>query len=545
MVSWIERITGSQTRLSPKQEFEEKLKEIDKLIEEFEFDQNVSGIAHHNQGELDEEFCKLITLSNRLKSISLNPILRNWKNLSFIARDIISTLLILKKNNLNPEQIKEIRASIEEQIIGCEFRLYPPPLKFIAIKYHRAINSKYFITKMVYGLTVSSSISLFVFVTCFSARWVIQHSKYDSKNLIGQTKLPKSSTNSTEDSTNKPEIPTNIQIFQFKNYLSQLKEERKTLDEKIRIEKIQNGNNEEENKEVSDNLKDLEKKRQATQIKIEDIEKKKATLQKEKEKEKNLDLISLIIIAISVGALGSTISMIVRIQEFDSAEKNYNDPSIPILIGIYRPLIGASFSLFIFSLVSAEIISIQHLVQTPSKKMFFYISISFVAGFSERFARSLIQKTEETFIKQTEENLVEKDNEYKNELLEEIDKLKPAQEPLKNEVPLYTLAVENLTPAEKDELLSIIESTSLKIQSTEKGVLEADDLAKGIVLIGTIAKLAEQSIKLAKAIMKWRQERKTAEKTTSGKLQRQGLPPIDLNTATDQEITNKLILNLT
>ncbi len=114
--------------------------------------------------------------------------------------------------------------------------------------------------------------------------------------------------------------------------------------------------------------------------------------------------------------------MIVRIQEFDSAEKNYNDPSIPILIGIYRPLIGASFSLFIFSLVSAGIISIDHIIKGQNKQIFFYISISFVAGFSERFARSFIKKTEDTFIKQTEETLVEKNKEYKNELLEEIDK---------------------------------------------------------------------------------------------------------------------------
>ncbi len=535
MVSWIERITGSQTRLSPKQEFEDKLKEIDKLVEEFEFDQNVSGIAHDNQEELYEEFCQLITLSNRLKSISLNPILRNWKNLSFIAKDILSTLLILKKNNLSPEQIKEIRVSIEEQIIGCELRFYPPPIKFLTIKYHRAINSKYFITKMVYGLTISSFVSLFIFVTCFTVRWVSLRPKSGAKNTIGQRELL---------------------INQLDKYLSQLEEEKQEIDDKILIENnkiTENENTEEQNQE---RLKKLEHDRLKIQKKIENTEKnleenkaikqgEKQEIKDEKEEEKNIDLISLIIIATSSGALGSTISMIVRIQEFDSAEKNYNDPSIPILIGIYRPLIGASFSLFIFSLVSAEIISIEKLVQTPSKKMFFYISISFVAGFSERFARSFIQKTEETFIKQTEETLVEKNKEYKNELLQEIDKLKPAQEPLKNEVPLYTLAVENLTPAEKDELLLIIESTSLKIQSTEKGVLGVDDLAKGIVLIGTVAKLTEQSIKLAKAIMKWRQERKTAEKTTSGKLQRQGLAPIDLNTATDQEITNKLILNLT
>ena len=155
---------------------------------------------------------------------------------------------------------------------------------------------------------------------------------------------------------------------------------------------------------------------------IEETTKKIEKARQKAEEEIHVDLILLLIIAISAGALGSTISMIVRIQEFDSAEKNYNDPSIPILIGIYRPLIGASFSLFIFSLVSAGIISIDHIIKGQNKQIFFYISISFVAGFSERFARSFIKKTEDTFIKQTEETLVEKNKEYKNELLEEIDK---------------------------------------------------------------------------------------------------------------------------
>ncbi len=105
-----------------------------------------------------------------------------------------------------------------------------------------------------------------------------------------------------------------------------------------------------------------------------------------------------------------------------------------------------------------------------------------------------------------------------------------------NEVPLCTLTVENLTPAEGEELLSAIKLTSVQIQSEDKRILGVDDIAEGIFLIGTIAKLAEQSIKLAKAIIKWRQNRKKAGKTTSGKLQRKERPPIDLKTATDEEI---------
>ena len=314
MVSWIERITGPQTKLSPKQKFENKLKEIDKLVEEFEFDQNVSGIAHHNQEELYAEFCKLITLSNRLKSISLNPILRNWKSLSFIAKDIISTLLILKKNNLSPEQIKEIRVSIEEQIIECELRFYPPPTKFLSINHNRAMNSKYFIRKMVYGLTISSSVSLFIFVACFGVRWVILQSK--QKDFEWELRFNKRELAELRNDNN--EIKKDIEI-----------ETKKELPDQAIINDL--------NDRKKSNDKNIEQKTKS----IKEVEQKA-------EEEMHVDLILLLIIAISSGALGSTISMIVRIQEFDSAEKNYNDPSIPILIGIYRPLIGASFSLFIF-----------------------------------------------------------------------------------------------------------------------------------------------------------------------------------------------------
>ncbi len=105
-----------------------------------------------------------------------------------------------------------------------------------------------------------------------------------------------------------------------------------------------------------------------------------------------------------------------------------------------------------------------------------------------------------------------------------------------SKVPLCSLTVENLTPAEKEELLSAIKLTSVQIQSEPERVLGVDDVAGAIVLLGVVAQLAEQSIKVAKAIIKWRRDRKKAGKKITGKLQPPGRPPLNLETATDEEI---------
>ena len=308
MLNWLKKNLGIQTGLSPKEEFENDLKEIEKLTREFELNNN-QQIVPKEQDCLHVEFCKLIIISTQLKTISLNPCLRSWKNLSFIAKELISALLILKKK-INSEQIKEIRQSIEKEIIVYQTKLNPVK-RFFSLRYYEASESKHFVGKLVYGLFVSSFISvtfLAVFITVIT-----------TANIIVKQ----------------------IEIAQGQD----------SIDRKM------------------------------------------------------IDATSLIVIVISSGSLGSIISIFVRIDEFDREDiNNYNDPSVPILIGLFRPLIGASFSLFAFSLVSTGIIPLDRLVEEPaqnsaqSPKIFFYISISFVAGFSERLGPKLIGQTEKVVI---------------------------------------------------------------------------------------------------------------------------------------------------
>ncbi|MEL6940372.1 MAG: bZIP transcription factor [Cyanobacteria bacterium J06598_1] len=105
---------------------------------------------------------------------------------------------------------------------------------------------------------------------------------------------------------------------------------------------------------------------------------------------------SLILLAVSMGALGSTISVIVRANTFiRQAQENDNDL---FLTGFFRPFVGMSFAIFCVALVEAGIFSgIFDLTnRKDTDRTYFYVAIAFVAGFSERLVRDVVIKTEDT-----------------------------------------------------------------------------------------------------------------------------------------------------
>ncbi len=111
--------------------------------------------------------------------------------------------------------------------------------------------------------------------------------------------------------------------------------------------------------------------------------------------EQNKQTISLILVVIIFGALGSTISVIVRaeaiIKNFDS-----KDGSL-FFTGFFNPIIGMSFAIFLFTLLESGMVKIN-LIDNTENKIYMYIAISFVAGFSERLVKDLIGKTEQVFV---------------------------------------------------------------------------------------------------------------------------------------------------
>ena len=96
-----------------------------------------------------------------------------------------------------------------------------------------------------------------------------------------------------------------------------------------------------------------------------------------------------------MGAFGSILSIMLRIQDFSGLRGAY--ASTLFFTGFLKPLIGSIFSLFVLSIISSEILPLNYEF-INEKAFYFYSTISFVAGFSERFARDLISKAEETIV---------------------------------------------------------------------------------------------------------------------------------------------------
>jgi hypothetical protein len=97
----------------------------------------------------------------------------------------------------------------------------------------------------------------------------------------------------------------------------------------------------------------------------------------------------LVLITI-IGALGSVTSIMVRLQDFNA--QHSEKPGALVLFGFFKPIIGMFFALFAYALFNAGLV--PAVVPPEGKAIYFYITIAYVAGFSERFAADLIAQVE-------------------------------------------------------------------------------------------------------------------------------------------------------
>lgn len=100
---------------------------------------------------------------------------------------------------------------------------------------------------------------------------------------------------------------------------------------------------------------------------------------------------ALFMVAIA-GALGSIVSIMVRIHDFSDVKKS--DPIILLLTGFFKPVIGASFAMFVFVIMKSGIIPISIQDKTAN---YFFLAVAFIAGFSERFATDVMSSAEKQF----------------------------------------------------------------------------------------------------------------------------------------------------
>ncbi|WP_414623567.1 hypothetical protein [Calothrix sp. CCY 0018] len=100
-------------------------------------------------------------------------------------------------------------------------------------------------------------------------------------------------------------------------------------------------------------------------------------------------------LAVSMGALGSAISVIVRANKFIAQGKE--GQSDLFFTGFFRPIVGMSFAIFTVALIESGIFSgILTIAQKESRNVYLYMAIAFVAGFSERLVEDVVLKTENT-----------------------------------------------------------------------------------------------------------------------------------------------------
>jgi hypothetical protein len=99
----------------------------------------------------------------------------------------------------------------------------------------------------------------------------------------------------------------------------------------------------------------------------------------------NMDATLLVLVGLT-GALGSVVSVMYRIDQF--TDDSSSGPLRLFFTGLFKPIIGVGFALFVFAALSAKLTPL--LQPAPGTEAYFFAAIGFLAGFVEKFAPDLI-----------------------------------------------------------------------------------------------------------------------------------------------------------
>ncbi len=156
---------------------------------------------------------------------------------------------------------------------------------------------------------------------------------------------------------------------------------------------------------IKDDLKSIsEKERKALEKEIQEEVKKIPAVQLEEIKKQIIfdktffeSPVFRIAIAVSMGGLGSAISVIVRAKKF--IEQGKEGKSDLFFTGFFRPIVGMSFAIFAVALIESGIFSsIFTTAKEEERKVYLYMAIAFIVGFSERLVEDVVMKTENTLM---------------------------------------------------------------------------------------------------------------------------------------------------
>jgi hypothetical protein len=93
------------------------------------------------------------------------------------------------------------------------------------------------------------------------------------------------------------------------------------------------------------------------------------------------------------GCLGGVVSLLMRLAEFDKTRGKSKE--FLILSGGTQPLVGGVFAAVIAALIISEVITVSGISQSP--KLWLFVVVGFISGFSERFTRSMLGIAENRF----------------------------------------------------------------------------------------------------------------------------------------------------
>jgi len=100
-------------------------------------------------------------------------------------------------------------------------------------------------------------------------------------------------------------------------------------------------------------------------------------------------------LAVSMGALASSVSVIVRANKF--IEQSKEGQSDLFFTGFFRPIVGMSFAIFAVALIESGVFSgIFTIAKPENRNVYLYMAIAFMAGFSERLVEDVVLRTEDT-----------------------------------------------------------------------------------------------------------------------------------------------------
>jgi len=110
-----------------------------------------------------------------------------------------------------------------------------------------------------------------------------------------------------------------------------------------------------------------------------------------------------------IGAVGAVVSVMQRITSNSLRPRFYAGSKLLLLMGGFRPIVGAVFAGALALLVLGEILPVE-VPPTPddvhTPRLYFFLALAFLAGFSERFAQDMFTAGQRVVARSPEDDRV-------------------------------------------------------------------------------------------------------------------------------------------